>query len=121
MLNSVILCIILLSMKKEKQKIELKEKSKQTFTMLNGIIIALLATIGLLNRSIGSFVTFGFYVLFGNAYILFFVYLILYALVLLYSRGRKVNRLFITSLGLIFILLGVSGLFFYKSSSSKFC
>jgi DNA segregation ATPase FtsK/SpoIIIE-like protein len=114
MLNSVILCIILLSMKKEKQKIELKEKSKQTFTMLNGIIIALLATIGLLNRSIGSFVTFGFYVLFGNAYILFFVYLILYALVLLYSRGRKVNRLFITSLGLIFILLGVSGLFFYK-------
>ena len=91
MLNRVILCIILVSMKKEKQKIELKEKSKQTLTMLNGIIIALLATVGLLNRSIGSFVTFVFYILFGNAYVLFFGYLLFFPLNRVKLRHIKLN------------------------------
>ena len=99
-------------MAKTQENLNKDGKEKYSFRIYYAIILALLATIGLLNRSLGSFLTFMAYVLFGDAYILFFIYLFFWALYLVVSKNRKFKRVKLTTFGLFLILAGITMLLF---------
>ncbi len=101
-------------MAKAKNKTQDNIDKKQSFRVYHGIILGLLATMGLLNRFIGSFLTWIIYALFGHAYIIFFIYMFLLAIVIVLSQTREIPRVKRTTTALILILLGITMLFFHK-------
>ncbi|HKM02398.1 MAG TPA: DNA translocase FtsK [Bacilli bacterium] len=96
---------------KNKQAPQYQTKSLKK---LFATIIALIATIGLLNRSIGSFVTYTFYYLFGTVTPLFFILVIIASFVFI-NKLNKSKRFYILIVAFVLATLTLSALFYQYS------
>ncbi len=98
---------------------ELSYYQPKSLKNLIAVIIILLAIIGLINQSIGSFLTFGFYYLFGSGAPVFFVFTITSALIFINQFDRKSKRLYFIIAAFFVLLLSLSALFYQIAYSTS--
>jgi len=91
---------------------EFKKHQTKSLKNLIATIIALLGVVGLLNRSIGSFLTFTFYYLFGTAAPLFFALVVIGAFVFINRINRQSKRFYILCIAFFVLVLTFAALFY---------